>query len=402
MIYYFIGIKGSGMASLAKILLSLKEVVKGCDYNEKFYTENGLENIDIDDINNFKLEKEYTYIIGNAFIEHDAFKKIKEQKYNYYTYPEFIHNYFKNYTFIAISGSHGKTQTTKLLCHILDNAIGLIGDGSYKTSKNNKYFVIEACEYKNTFLNYYPDITLILNVDYDHVDFFKSVEDYNKAFENLIKQSKVTIINKDDSKINLLNALPYSKTDFTYENGIINIHGKKFALPIKGNKFAENFMGLYKVLKLLNIDDEVIEKRLKTFKGATRRFETVILNNQVIISDYAHHPSEIKTMYFALKEEYKDKELICIFEPHTITRLEKFIKDYKEVLSLFDKTYLFELFTSVREELNSDKVDTLYNYLNFEKYDQKIHQHLKNKQDVVIAFLGAGVIDKEYHRYINL
>ena len=183
--YYFVGIKGSGMSSLAKILLSLNEEVRGCDYLETFYTENGLENIKIDNLNNYLLSKEYIYIIGNAFVNHEIVTAIKNN-YQYYTYPEFIKNYFQKYIFIAISGSHGKTQTTKLLAHILDHSIGLIGDGSFKVDDNPKYFLLEACEYKNTFLNYNPDISLILNVDYDHVDFFKTEEDYQLAFINVL------------------------------------------------------------------------------------------------------------------------------------------------------------------------------------------------------------------------
>ena len=158
-------------------------------------------------------------------------------------------------------------------------------------------------------------------------------------------------------------------------------------------------MGIYKILKLLNVDDNLIKEKLKTYKGAKRRYEIKIEDSQIIISDYAHHPNEIKTMYEALKEEYKDKKLVVIFEPHTITRLEKFIKEYKNVLSLFDETYLYKLFTSVREIYNVDKVNYLYDYLTYKVYNTSIKNKLKKEKNIVIAFLGAGNIDKEFQNY---
>lgn len=397
--YYFVGIKGSGMSSLAKILFSLNEDVRGCDYSESFYTEEGLEGIIIDPISQVLYSSSYLYIIGNAFLNHEICKVIKD-KYPYLTYPDFIAQYFKNYFFIAISGSHGKTQTTKLFCHLLDNNIGLIGDGSINFCENHPYFVMEACEYQNTFLHYKPNISLILNVDYDHVDYFKEEKDYQNAFERFIKQSKIVLVNKDDSPIDLGHAFTYSKEDFIYKDGVITINNNSFSLPFKGEKFAENFMGIYLILKHLNVSDETIKNRLKTYKGAKRRFEKVNINQQIVILDYAHHPSEIKTMFESIKETYPNKRIIAIFEPHTISRLEKFIEDYKNVLSLFDETYLYPLFTSVREKLDIQLVDKLYKYLGFFAWNEKCKSILKN-EDAIILFLGAGQIDQEFNRYIQ-
>ncbi len=400
MSFYLIGIKGSGMSSLAKILIKLNEDVSGCDYNESFYTEEGLEKIRIDDINNFVLDNTQIYIIGNAFKNHSITKKIIENKFKFFYYPEFLVKYFKNYLWISIAGSHGKTTSTKLLSDILDNSIALIGDGSYKVSKNNKYFIIESCEYKNTFLNYHPYISLILNVDYDHVDFFKTKDEYDNAFIKFINQSQIAIVNKDDSNIKVDNCIYYSSSFYHYEKGTITINGKKFNLPFVGKKLAKNFMGIYLVLKLLGISDEHIQKKLDTFIPAKRRYEKVIKDKQIIICDYAHHPQEIENIYQMIKEEY-NLDIICIFEPHTISRLNYFIDEYKNALSKFEETYLYEVFTSVRENSDITKINNLYNYLEFKRYNKEVFKSLQERKNVVICFLGAGVIDKEFKMYVE-
>ena len=116
----------------------------------------------------------YIYIIGNAYRAHSVSSFIINSGYKYYYYADFIKCYFKDYKFIAIDGSHGKTTSTKMLASLID-ASYLIGDGTGR-GKNKENFIIEACEYKDTFLNYNPDISLVLNIDYDHPDYYKNLE----------------------------------------------------------------------------------------------------------------------------------------------------------------------------------------------------------------------------------
>lgn len=395
---YLVGIKGSGMSSLAKILDALNENIVGCDYNKEYYTDEGLERIKIFDIDKAILMEDYIYIIGNAFLKHSIFERIKKNNLKYYLYPDFISMYFKKYYWISICGTHGKTQTTKLLCHILDNCVGLIGDGSFKISEDNKYFVIESCEYQNTFLHYRPNITLILNIDYDHVDFFKTPQEYKESFIKFINQSEIVIM-KSEEKIKSKNIIEYSIADYNYHDGKVIIDNELFVLPLKGKKFAENFIGVYLVLKRLNISNETIKEKLLTYKNAKRRYEKKEYKTQVLLLDYAHHPKEIETIFETLKEEYPSKEIICIFEPHTLSRLKMFLADYKKVLDKFNKTYLYTFFSSVREKYEQNQVKYCYDKLNFELFDESIKCELKKRQNVVIAFLGAGIIDKEFENY---
>ena len=120
---------------------------------------------------------------------------------------------------------------------------------------------------------------------------------------------------------------------------------------------------------------------------------------QIIISDYAHHPTEIRCVYNSMKEKYSDKRIIVIFEPHTISRLEAYLDKFNEVLSLFDECYLYSLFSSIREHSLLSKEEELYNYLGFKRFDEDVLDYIFKKDNIVVCFLGAGKIDKLYEKY---
>lgn len=400
MFFYLVGIRGSALSSLCRLLLKDGHIVKGVDVFESFYTDKGIDNIETFD--NMNLKKSYYYIIGNAYIDHNVTNYILKMGYYYKYYPSFLTSYYKNKKWICVSGSHGKTTTTKLISHILDNNCALIGDGSCNYGKGD-YFILEACEYKNTFLNYKPNILLVLNIDYDHPDFFKTEEDYKKSFDKMINKSDIAIVNGNDYKKESDHIISFGSNscdvNFKYEDGKVYILNKPFYLPYNGLHFAYDFVGAYLVCKLLNIKDIDIQNKLYSFVLPKRRMETIIINNQIIISDYAHHPTEIKCVYDSIKEKYSDKRIIVIFEPHTISRLETYLYEFKSVLSLFDECYLYPLFSSARESNQTNKEYILYNHLGFERYYLDTLDKLLKKDNVVICFLGAGKIDKLCDEY---
>nr|MDE5546856.1 hypothetical protein [Anaeroplasmataceae bacterium] len=145
--------------------------------------------------------------------------------------------------------------------------------------------------------------------------------------------------------------------------------------------------------------DYKIQSRIKDFVMPKRRFEKTELNSQIIISDYAHHPQEVETIYETLVEQYGSRKKICIFEPHTITRLQCFIKDYKKILSQFDECYLYSLFSSARESHNIVLEKELYKELGFSSYDYHTKQMLANQKNCIVCFLGAGTIDSACEEY---
>ncbi|MDE5715509.1 MAG: hypothetical protein K2I42_05185 [Anaeroplasmataceae bacterium] len=406
MIYYLIGIKGAAMGSLAKILYQAGHIVKGVDVADDFYTFENVDGISIENFSNMKLGKSYFYIIGNAFQNHSVTNYIQNMGYKYLNYPLFLTYYFKNRCWICISGTHGKTTTTKMISDLIPNNTSLIGDGSFQI-KGKDNFILEACEYKNTFLNYHPDIAVILNVDYDHIDFFKTREDYYNAFVQFSKQSKLCIINGDEFSYRADHVITFGKklnndVVFQYEKGKVTILNKQFYLPIIGEKFAYDFVAAYLVAKIMNEKDYKIQQNMDGFIMPRRRLEKKEIHSQIVICDYAHHPNEIKTVFEALKEEYKAKKLICIFEPHTITRLQSFIHEFKTELSKFDCCYLYGLFSSAREAHNLVLERKLYKCLGFQNYDYHTQQQLSKLKDVVICFMGAGTIDSSYDAYLKL
>lgn len=400
--YYLIGIKGSAMSALAKILHNEGHLVSGADVEDDFYTLKKNLGIKLESFNEKNLKPSYFYIIGNAFINHDITNYIQKMGWKFQSYPQFLVSHFKDKKWLTISGTHGKTTSTKLLSTIICNTISLIGDGDY-TFGSSPYFILEACEYRDTFLNYQPFISLILNVDYDHVDYFKTRKAYYDSFVQYAKQSKLSIVNGDCFSFRANNIITFGiKEDndivFTYEDGKITILNKVFYFPIKGLQYAYDFVGVYILAKLLDKKDYTIQRLVQQFKMPKRRYQKYKLENQTVILDYAHHPNEIKAIYETILEEYPNEQKICVFEPHTLTRLEAFTCEFEKILSLFDACYLYNLFSSAREHHNQEREKQLYEQLGFELYTPDKVIHKKG----VVCFLGAGDIDKGCLSYLKL
>ena len=194
-----IGIKGSGCCAVANILKDLGEEVAGCDSDEDFYTSAKLKEIMVYNFDEVELDYNTLYIIGNAYHHHVLTQKIIRENYQYTYYPEFIESYFK-VPKIGVAGSHGKSTCTSFLSKLTDQKINaLIGDGTGFGDKEAKYFVMEACEYKRNFLKFNYEYLIILNIDYDHPDFFKNEIEYDKAFLDASRKTKYLITNYDIS-----------------------------------------------------------------------------------------------------------------------------------------------------------------------------------------------------------
>lgn len=399
--FYLIGIKGSGMSALAKILYDQGHKVLGVDIDDYFYTQNDFIDIKIESFSKMNLNKNYIYIIGNAYKAHSVSSFIINSGYKYYYYADFIKHYFKEYKFIAITGSHGKTTSTKMLSSLIDSSY-LIGDGT-GSGKNKENFIIEACEYKDTFLTYNPNISLVLNIDYDHPDYYKNIEQYIESFKKFIYNSELCIVNGDDKNIRKIidnSIITYGLNDnndviFEYEiinkNTIVKILDEKFIIPYPGLHYAYNFVGVYLIAKLYDLHDNEIKNKILNFKLPKRRLEHKTINNIDVIFDYAHHPTEITCVYNTLKEIYQNKKIIAVFQPHTISRSIALKKEFKMALDLFDHAYLVKTFTSARE--NSDDVmeNEIFNYWGYKVLSINEISNILSNENVYI-FLGAGDI----------
>lgn len=412
MIYYLVGIKGAGMSALALCLSQQGHIVKGVDSETFFYTQKKLNDFCVEDFTHMNLKKSYFYIIGNAYVNHSLFKTIKRLKYKYMLYPQFIYNYFKDYSFISVCGSHGKTTTTKMLSELIDNASYIIGDGS-GNGHGSQYFIMESCEYRDTFLNYYPKFCLILNIDYDHPDYFKTKDDYILSYKKFSEQSMVVVANGDDENINKIKAdyfITYGINDdndvkFSYQiknNGMdVFILGQSFFIPLFGKHYAYDFVGAYLISKLCGLTDEDIISKIKNFKLPSRRLTIKKSDDLILIHDYAHHPTEISSVYETLKIMYPNYKIKCFFQPHTISRSEALALEFKRALGKFDEVFIIRTFTSVREEADLIKEAKIYKLWDYKVINLE-DISIKKFTNTIYLFLGAGDIDLTFEKLVKM
>ena len=202
--YYLVGIKGTGMSALAKLLKDQGNEVVGSDVIEHYFTEDSLieKGITIKNFDENNIDSDYFYIIGNAFNDENIeVKTIKINQYQYMYYHDFIGKMLNKKT-IACCGTHGKTTTTYFLTRMLDKKCNyIIGDGDGK-GYDNELLVLEACEYKKHFLSYHPELLIINNIELDHTDFYKSIKELINAFQLAANNSKIILANGDDKNVN--------------------------------------------------------------------------------------------------------------------------------------------------------------------------------------------------------
>ena len=405
--YHFIGIKGSGMSALAIIMKQLGHEVQGSDYEKHYFTEEELikNNIKILKFDKNNINKNLIIIKGNTFDEtNEEVKEAIKQKIKIYTYQEIVEKITNNYNLIAVSGCHGKTTTSSLLAHVLDSNY-LIGDGRGKI-KNNNYFVLEACEYKRHFLKYNPNYIIITNIDLDHVDYYKNINDIIDAYQEFSNKANTILAcgdNKYTKQIKAKTIYYYGIEDNNYfqaknieyyKNGLsfdlyINRNYKyHFDLPFYGKHMIENTLAVIGICYLEKISLDKVNEKLLTFKGAKRRFtETKILDN-IIIDDYAHHPNEIKATIEAARQKYPGKELIAIFEPHTYSRTKMFYKEIAKELNKADYAYVMDIYKSREKQENYPEInsDLIIRNLKTGKYLEKnnIKSLIKHNNSVLL------------------
>ena len=204
--YFLVGIKGTGMSALAQILDGLGYEVEGSDKPDHFFTEQALidKGIKIYEFNKDNIKEDMIIIQGNAFKDnHEEIVRAKELNLKIYSYQDMVGKLTKMFQTITIAGCHGKTTTTSMLSHVLKNITGcnyLIGDGTGYANKENKYFALEACEYKRHFLNYTPYYAIITNIELDHIDYYKDIQDVIDAFSEFANKAlKMVIACGDDN-----------------------------------------------------------------------------------------------------------------------------------------------------------------------------------------------------------
>ncbi len=424
---YFIGIGGIGISALARYYLSEGWQVFGSDDNDSELIQNLIrEGIKINiGRNEQNINKDFSRIIHTIAVTEENIELQKaralerDSGLEVLTYPKALGEMTKERKVIAICGTHGKTTTTAMTYFALKNAgidvsmiVGsLIEDPKNENLKTNcvhgksEWLIIEACEYRRSFLNYTPDIILVTNIDNDHLDYFKDQKDINNAFQEFVDKIKkggtLVLHKKDEEKLNFDSK--YIAEDFSNEDEIdLQVPG------IHNRKNAQLVIALGTVLKL---DKNKILEGLKNFKGTWRRQE--YKGNFYGIDfydDYAHHPTELKATLQAFREKFPLKNIVGLFQPHLYSRTKILFNDFADSFTDSDKVFILPIYAArekfdgtINSEMLVKKIgDKADNTNNIEEFVEKI----KNKQvnilknaDVIIT-MGAGDI-KDIYKYLK-
>lgn len=427
--YYLIGIKGSGMSALASILHDLGNVVVGYDDSrEEKFTMKGLKerNIKIYHDNSFLPTSDFLVCYSNAINEnHKEIQRLKGLNLEMIKYQDLIGSLTKKYETISVSGTHGKTTTTLMIASILDEFMGVnyfVGDGRGHGNVNNKILVLESCEYNKHFLSYYPKNLIITNIDLEHTECYKDIGDIISCFNILANRASNVILCGDDSNVlkiktnnnryyygfnpnndliatNLELTSTYSKFDVYYKGEYFDT----YTLKVFGRHMILDSLSCIMTCILYNVDKNLIKEKLNNFNGATRRFNETIINGKIIIDDYAHHPTEIKTVLDAAKQKYHDKKIIAVFMPNTYSRTKDFLNQFIEVLNEFDYSFVTDIKCD-RENPDDYKgitSDSIIEKLNKGEKLTNPKQLLKY-QDDVICFMSCANITPIINEYKTL
>ncbi len=368
MIYYFIGIKGSGMSSLAQIMHDLGYKVTGSDKPDHFFTEAGLieKGIPFHEFNPDMITKDMIIVQGNAFNdEHPEVKKAHELGLKIFTYQEMIAEITNDTKLVAVCGCHGKTTTTTMMKTVLEpfGVNYLIGDGTGYAKKGNDYFALEACEYKRHFLAYNPYYTIVTNIELDHTDYYKDLDDVMDAFNEFVNKTRKAVIMCGDDINNrkVKTDKPVYYYGFNENNDVVvknvthdeettkvdvYINGElydSYTFPFVGDHLLLNVLGVITVCYLENLPKDVVRKQVSVIEHAKRRFIEEKFRNNILIDDYAHHPTEVKVTIEAARKKYPDREIVALFKAHTRSRVQYFHKEFADALNLADKAFVLDI-----------------------------------------------------------
>lgn len=438
---HFIGIGGVSMSGIAHTLKHFGFDISGSDANNsetiKVLIDSGIPvyiGTNPENIKNVDL------VVYTAAISKDNPELIMAHSLNIPTMERAVFLGILTKCFndtITISGTHGKTTTTSMisLCFLNAKLNPSIQVGAYLKNisgnyvvGNSDYFILEACEYVESFLHFFPKSAIVLNIDNDHLDYFKTIDNIQKAFIKYVKllpQDGLLVTNADDNRcLNLINstkakvltyAINNSSADFVAKNIVFDNNGfpefdvyyknefySHIKLSVSGKHNVFNALACIAMCSYYNIDSEIIKSSLFEFTGANRRmeFKGIFNNNVSVFDDYAHHPTEIKATALAVKNKKFNKSW-AVFQPHTYSRTKNLLDDFADALLNFDNIIITDIYAAREKDTYNisskdlaDKISSLGGSVEYISDFNDIVSYLKQNvadNDIVLT-IGAGTV----------
>ena len=436
---YFVGAGGIGMSALVRYFLSKGKLVAGYDRTPSALTgqliEEGAqihyeENLDL--IPEACKEKETTLVVLTPAVPqaHAELTYFRDHGFEIQKRAQVLGTITHSSKALCVAGPHGKTTTSAITAHLIyQSHVGCTAflggilknyDTNLLLSSTSPYTVIEADEFDRSFHWLSPYMSVITSSDPDHLDIYGTEEAYLKSFEHyttLIQPGGALIIRKDVSLQPQVQpgvkVYTYSRSegDFHAENirigngeiiidfvaPDIRINDILLGVPVSIN--IENGVAAMALAHLNGVSAEEIKQGMASFRGVDRRFDFKIKNDRIVfLSDYAHHPSEIKQSVMSMRELYQDKKITAIFQPHLYSRTRDFYKEFAESLSLLDEVILTDIYPAREEPIEGVTSQLIYDNLRPDMVKsmcrkEELPELLRNKEIEVLMTLGAGDID---------
>ncbi len=428
---HLIGVGGISMQGIARTLIDNGNYVSGSDIKESDYVEklNKLgANISIGhDAKNVDKDLDWVVISNAIPDDNPEIKRAKENNIPVLTNTEMIQKIIDSKKIIGVAGTHGKSTVSAMISFILEKNdfkptfyLGAFSNqlqGSAKYRAKGKVAVVEACEYKDAFLNYRPDLIVITNIEEEHMDYYSSLDQIKKSYlsfiSNLRDDGKLIVCGESDTALAV--AKESNKEYLTYGFNSNFDYQVDPNLDLKVFGRHNNLNGLAAAVGATNAADLSIEQAqytLEKFQGIKRRSEYLGRKKSVLIyDDYAHHPTEVKATLKAFKDQFKNKNIFLVFQPHQLDRLNSFYDDFVSSLVIADKIIVLKTFQPPGRDSKQEKKSVdLYLDLNqagveayyARDYDQaaEISKDKAVTGDIILT-MGAGPVFEVAEKYLK-
>jgi len=452
---HMIGIKGAGMAALAQIFVHQGKRVTGSDTSEVFFTDSILKSLDVVANESFvpeNIPSDAEMIIYSTSYSPERNSELKaafEGGKPVLSYPEAVGVLTREYLTLAVAGTHGKTTTSALLGHVLEqiqeSPTAIVGSriaawGGGALLGTGQYLVLEADEYQNKLKEYQPFAVILTSADFDHPDFFSDTEAYERVFREFVERipphGVLVYCHDSAAVVRIAESAHCHKISYGQGEGALYRVTAYMALPtdspkvgvslqqfsvlrneepfgeytlrLAGKHNALNATAVLAILDFLRKDTKIVGSALATFPGTERRFEYIGEHfGTLLYDDYAHHPEEVRVTLRAFREMFPKKTLIVVFHPHTFTRTKALLQDFAQCFEDADRVYILDIYGSAREERGGVSSQDIVNIMERFSPGKSVVAHESEvliaelrksmgRNDVIIS-LGAGDVWKVSH-----